>query len=207
MALIKCPDCSKDVSDKAAACPHCGSPLAQTLTQAAPASSQTAPSQPQPQGCSPIVLFGGLFLAGAFAFTIYGLIQMERTKTSTSPPSASPPTQPSRPKQVQKPKPIELTPDLEKKLTEAIVKCRQKRDAALKVSMMDKDLAAQDKYSFDNGRVSVTLRFRLLSQDARTSFADGSLRKQVYANLKMIYESTLAEYGFDKVIITSFTDF
>jgi len=27
MALIKCPDCSKDVSDKAATCIHCGSPL------------------------------------------------------------------------------------------------------------------------------------------------------------------------------------
>lgn len=28
MALIKCPECSKDVSDKAPACPNCGAPIA-----------------------------------------------------------------------------------------------------------------------------------------------------------------------------------
>lgn len=28
MALIKCPECGREVSDKAAACPHCGYPLA-----------------------------------------------------------------------------------------------------------------------------------------------------------------------------------
>ena len=28
MALLKCPDCERDVSDKAAACPNCGSPIA-----------------------------------------------------------------------------------------------------------------------------------------------------------------------------------
>ena len=27
MALIKCPECGKDVSDKAVRCPHCGMPL------------------------------------------------------------------------------------------------------------------------------------------------------------------------------------
>lgn len=27
MALIICPECSRDVSDKAAACPHCGFPI------------------------------------------------------------------------------------------------------------------------------------------------------------------------------------
>ena len=28
MAMIKCPECGKDISDKAAACPHCGNPIA-----------------------------------------------------------------------------------------------------------------------------------------------------------------------------------
>ena len=28
MALIKCPDCGKEVSDKAPACPNCGRPIA-----------------------------------------------------------------------------------------------------------------------------------------------------------------------------------
>jgi len=27
MALIQCPECGRDVSDKAAACPHCGHPV------------------------------------------------------------------------------------------------------------------------------------------------------------------------------------
>lgn len=27
MAMIKCPDCGKDVSDKAKACPECGCPI------------------------------------------------------------------------------------------------------------------------------------------------------------------------------------
>lgn len=32
MALIKCPDCEKEVSDKAKSCIHCGCPLAVTKT-------------------------------------------------------------------------------------------------------------------------------------------------------------------------------
>jgi hypothetical protein len=28
MALIKCPECGKEISDKAASCPHCGIPNA-----------------------------------------------------------------------------------------------------------------------------------------------------------------------------------
>ena len=30
MAMIKCPECGKDISDKAAACPNCGCPVAKT---------------------------------------------------------------------------------------------------------------------------------------------------------------------------------
>lgn len=30
MALIKCPECGKDVSDRAAACPNCGFPISNT---------------------------------------------------------------------------------------------------------------------------------------------------------------------------------
>lgn len=32
MALIKCPECSKEISDRAASCPHCGCPLDITST-------------------------------------------------------------------------------------------------------------------------------------------------------------------------------
>ena len=39
MALIKCPECGKEISDKASACIHCGFPLATT--------SQSASQQPK----------------------------------------------------------------------------------------------------------------------------------------------------------------
>ncbi len=34
MALIKCPECNREVSDRAASCPHCGCPLNSTASQA-----------------------------------------------------------------------------------------------------------------------------------------------------------------------------
>lgn len=37
MALIECSDCSKSISDKAAACPHCGRPNERRATVAKPA--------------------------------------------------------------------------------------------------------------------------------------------------------------------------
>ena len=40
MALIKCPECGKDVSTKAKACPHCGYPINQA-TNANPISYDT----------------------------------------------------------------------------------------------------------------------------------------------------------------------
>lgn len=33
MAIIKCPECEKDVSDKAQSCPHCGYPISQNVNQ------------------------------------------------------------------------------------------------------------------------------------------------------------------------------
>lgn len=40
MALIKCPECSGDVSDKAPTCPHCGYPLQDTVTTSKPRSKR-----------------------------------------------------------------------------------------------------------------------------------------------------------------------
>ena len=39
MALINCPECNKQISDKATACPHCGNPIAE------PPTNQQAPVQ------------------------------------------------------------------------------------------------------------------------------------------------------------------
>ena len=47
MALIKCPECGKEISDKASACPNCGCPVSaipfQTLPSEVDISGNTAP--------------------------------------------------------------------------------------------------------------------------------------------------------------------
>lgn len=48
MALTKCPECNKDVSSQATACPHCGHPLA--AAQGIPGVSPATPPPIQPQG-------------------------------------------------------------------------------------------------------------------------------------------------------------
>lgn len=35
MALIKCPECSKEISDKASSCPNCGCPLSEIIKEGA----------------------------------------------------------------------------------------------------------------------------------------------------------------------------
>lgn len=35
MAMIKCPECGKDISDKAAACPNCGCPISGATSDSA----------------------------------------------------------------------------------------------------------------------------------------------------------------------------
>jgi len=44
VALIACPECTREISDKAAACPHCGNPR-----QAAPPAPQEYYFEPTPQ--------------------------------------------------------------------------------------------------------------------------------------------------------------
>src|SRR5690242_15818053 len=73
MALIKCPECAKDVSDAAAACPHCGHPIRQApptpaIATAAPErSATTKPSSGAGKGCltmigtiAALLIFGGI---------------------------------------------------------------------------------------------------------------------------------------------------
>jgi hypothetical protein len=53
MALLKCPECSNDASDKADACPKCGYPFQRGSNRASRAS-----------GCSPVIALGVIVLAG-----------------------------------------------------------------------------------------------------------------------------------------------
>ena len=48
MALMKCPDCGRDVSSRAAACPHCGCPASDYIPHpaAAPAMPVVQPTEP-----------------------------------------------------------------------------------------------------------------------------------------------------------------
>lgn len=48
--LIKCPDCSSEVSDKASSCPKCGHPIQAAATQppASPASTESSPVSSAP---------------------------------------------------------------------------------------------------------------------------------------------------------------
>ena len=47
MALIKCPECGKEISDKAPSCPGCGCPVSAAASTAAPAPAASAPAPAQ----------------------------------------------------------------------------------------------------------------------------------------------------------------
>lgn len=78
MALVKCPECGKEVSNLAKACPSCGGPV--TLTPAGSAALSDGKSAPSPPGGSPqpkpswIVILGGGFLAVMTLMAILGSI-------------------------------------------------------------------------------------------------------------------------------------
>jgi len=44
MALIRCPECSSEVSDKARTCPRCGAPVGQPLSVAAATAGRPVPA-------------------------------------------------------------------------------------------------------------------------------------------------------------------
>ena len=56
MALISCPECSREVSDQAAACPHCGYPLS-------PRRTATAQPPDPDQRIKQVLLSGGKIAA------------------------------------------------------------------------------------------------------------------------------------------------
>jgi hypothetical protein len=65
----------------------------------------TAPNPPQ-QGCSPIVAFGGLFIAACVIFAIWGTLSMQKSGSTDSPPAASPSVPASSPTQVSSDTPL-----------------------------------------------------------------------------------------------------
>lgn len=70
MGLVKCPDCGKEVSDKAPACIHCGRPK--------PGDRPPPPPGPPPSKFKPdktLNLLGGLLLLGGLAGLMTGHAQ------------------------------------------------------------------------------------------------------------------------------------
>ena len=66
MALINCPECNKEISDKAPACPHCGCPLG-SETKAAPQEATATPAKNK----RPAWLILVLPLAAFLGFFVY----------------------------------------------------------------------------------------------------------------------------------------
>lgn len=58
MALINCPECSREVSDQATACPQCGTPIKAQRVRTSEDSALT-----RNRGCGDIIIFGGIFAA------------------------------------------------------------------------------------------------------------------------------------------------
>ena len=71
MPLITCPDCKKEVSDRAPACPHCGAPIAKA---AEPVPVKVVmPDETvlnRNRGCGDIAIFGPLIVIGIIALII-----------------------------------------------------------------------------------------------------------------------------------------
>ena len=85
MALIKCPECGRDISDAAAACPMCGFPLDRLKTEdvrvvrtAVPAASAGETLLVVRRGC-------------AFAAAILGTLAISDSWSATGSPSTCPP--------------------------------------------------------------------------------------------------------------------
>ena len=66
MALIKCPDCGKDVSDVAPVCPNCGRPISAPRAGQGSATGQEKKTSPKVIGCLALLLLGlGLWVIGS----------------------------------------------------------------------------------------------------------------------------------------------
>jgi hypothetical protein len=67
VALIQCPDCSKDVSDIAPSCPNCGRPISAQGSRQVSAAQEVKKTSPLATGCLVVALaVFGLWIVGNF---------------------------------------------------------------------------------------------------------------------------------------------
>lgn len=63
MALINCQECNKQVSDKAASCPHCGAPInSKVSNRSERVKTSEDNALTRNRGCGDIIIFGPLLL-------------------------------------------------------------------------------------------------------------------------------------------------
>jgi|WetSurMetagenome_2_1015567.scaffolds.fasta_scaffold243123_3 hypothetical protein len=83
MALVKCPDCGKEISDVAPSCPHCGRPMLQT----GPSVEVKKAKKPNRLGVGCLIVFLvfiGLWIVGKF---VGGLTSSPVAKNDTPTPT------------------------------------------------------------------------------------------------------------------------
>jgi len=97
MALIKCPECSNEVSDKATSCPKCGHPL-QAAAPQSPATTPLTGTAQRRTGYDPKNLSAGyiiFFLAiGILAIIVLAIKNSSSSSDSSSVPSPTVPAPP-----------------------------------------------------------------------------------------------------------------
>jgi len=75
MALIKCSECGKDVSDRAASCPNCGAPLRSAVSQSHKAPVRVVRAGWRWEAIGALLVIGGLIaaIAGAGGYGWFAL--------------------------------------------------------------------------------------------------------------------------------------
>lgn len=84
MALLKCTDCGREVSDKAAACPHCGCPTSARVAASTSAERTSLPSHDSARRRSIGIALGGtmLLIGGVVAVVV---LTSSRSKSNVDP--------------------------------------------------------------------------------------------------------------------------
>ena len=140
-----------------------------------------------------------LLLIGLLVVLALGSVDTNKTAPSPTPVPPSPAPSPRPP-----PKPP--TVQEQASLDEGIRIARQKVERLLKTSGMDTDISVSDSYSLVDGKVTVQVKIRLVSEDGRRSYQDGSLKRQIYPGLQGVYVDSLRACGFERATVLPYVD-
>ena len=80
MALIKCPECGKEISDQASSCPNCGCPISISNNQ-----QPHHTKEPKRGGCLKTIFIFFVICIGAIIAVIYSKKQLDGTQSKKEP--------------------------------------------------------------------------------------------------------------------------